>query len=49
MYALALPAIYHHSGSVHELLSTYTGLFRDNSSCHKREQGLSLKTCKQPD
>lgn len=24
MYALAMPVIYHHSGSVHELLSTYT-------------------------
>lgn len=49
LYTLALPAIYHCAGSAHELLSTYTGLFRDNLSCCMCEQGLSLKTCKQPD
>lgn len=49
LYTLALPAIYHRAGSAHELLSTYTGLFRDNLSCCVCEQGLSLKTCKQPD
>lgn len=49
LYALALPAIYHCAGSAHELLSTYTGLFRDNLGCCMCEQGLSLKTCKQPD
>lgn len=49
LYALALPAIYHRAGSAHELPFTYTGLFRDNLSCRMCEQGLSLKTCKQPD
>lgn len=49
LYALALPAIYHCAGSAHELLPTHTGLFGDNLSCHMCEQGLSLKTCKQPD
>lgn len=49
LYTLALPAIYHHAGSAHELLSTHTGLFRDNLSCRLCEQNLSLKTCKEPD